>query len=1405
MTHHDADFFLELLPGPRDRDGLPDSLRFWKTRIEETDPDNTFAVGLIYGPSGCGKSSLVKAVLLPRLSESVISVYIEATPDETETRLLHALRKRCPTMDHSLSLKDTLAALRRGQGVPVGKKVLIVLDQFEQWLHIRKEQKNTELVQALRQCDGGRVQCLVMVRDDFWLAVSRFLRDLEVRLVEGENNALIDLFDTDHAKKVLAAFGRAFGRLPGNISDITKEQADFLRQAVVGLAPEGKVICVRLALFAEMMKGRAWTPAALRQVGGTEGIGATFLEQTFSAATAPPEHRYHQKAARAILKTLLPESGTEIKGYMQSYAELLEASGYAGRPGDFDDLIRILDSEIRLITPTDPEGKSSDTENAFVMHTEAGQKYFQLTHDYLVRSLRDWLTRKLKETRKCRSELMLAERSALWSAKPENRHLPSLTEWLSIRALTEPKNWTEPQRVMMGRASRVHVMRTGLATALLLVLVCTDLGIRTTVNDRQEKLVARKQEEPNQAEATRLVEGLLAANTVQVSTSIASLKDFRTWANPKLAQAFKESASDSDARLHAALALVADGPAVDPPVLAFLRERLLTVTPVQFAPVRDLLDRHKAELAGAYWTIARDPQQAAERRFHAACALATYDSTNMHWQDDEFRRFVAAQVVSVSPVYIGHYQEALRPVSGRLLASLAQIFTDPACDDLSRTLVTSLLADFAMDDPDTLITLMLSADAKAFKSLLSVLEQHQSAAVQKLEAVLDQRLQPDWLDAPLDVGLPEPSPAIRAQIESGHGMIAERFAFCQNMPLATFLNVAEALRPSEYRPTRVRPHLSLLPLAGGEGGRRPDEGVVNAASQPAVLISAIWTRDTKRWHLDSSLKMSDLPTPDGSATKDHLLLTDIAVLPEIPSRRTLPSAFPATEETPAGILNPKPQFIALWSEPATPDEQCRVLLDANEAEALQHLGDYLDANTQSAGLLYGAASFSAVASLPCKHQESGSIALKNRAVDLLRGAIRAGFADIQAIKTSYDFVPLHDDNRFLELLLELEPPTWYAGVWRADVEFESRLLGPIPVDSVLDKVSPLLAAGFRPFAIAVATTPIAAPFPRVGNGESVADRPNAGAVGNSPRRNDASHVATATCSIVLHRPIIPDSAKEQLAVQQAAAATALLRLDSAERVWQLLQQQPDPRLRSYLLHRLAPYGVDPQTLITRLRLESDISCRRALIQGLGEFAWQAPSATATATDNTTAESRSPVRVALRLLLPEQQSAVIDELSKHYADDPDPGIHGAAEWALRQRGADAAITEVRAAYSTGSVVGNGRWYLTKTEGKIPASSRLPTTGSHISLAIWCQDEALLYQTSTASTADKEQLAELSNASHRVMRGSSFFLPASLIRSALRSPSLPDTRNNLSGFRVARTMLPAVRTALSPAQGATRLKN
>src|SRR5262249_31593732 len=146
------------------------------------------------------------------------------------------------------------------------------------------------------------------------------------------------------------------------VSGLAKEQQAFLDQAVSGLAHERKVISVRLVLFAEMVKGMPWTPTTLREVGGAAGVGVTFLEETFSAAAAPPEHRYHQKAARAVLKALLPEAGTDIKGHMRSRAELLAASGYAGRPRDFDDLLRILDGELRLLTPTDPEGRGEDSE-----------------------------------------------------------------------------------------------------------------------------------------------------------------------------------------------------------------------------------------------------------------------------------------------------------------------------------------------------------------------------------------------------------------------------------------------------------------------------------------------------------------------------------------------------------------------------------------------------------------------------------------------------------------------------------------------------------------------------------------------------------------------------------------------------------------------------------------------------------------------------------------------------------------------------------------------------------------------------------------------------------------------------------------------------------------------------------
>src|SRR5262249_60061832 len=137
-------------------------------------PDKTFRVGYIFGPSGCGKSSLVKAGLLPRLSRAIIPIYIEATGEETEARLLKGLKKHNPDVPIDLDLRSALVAAREGirQG---SNKILLVIDQFEQWYHAKGAEPATELAGALCECDGGRVQAIILVRDDFSMALHRFM------------------------------------------------------------------------------------------------------------------------------------------------------------------------------------------------------------------------------------------------------------------------------------------------------------------------------------------------------------------------------------------------------------------------------------------------------------------------------------------------------------------------------------------------------------------------------------------------------------------------------------------------------------------------------------------------------------------------------------------------------------------------------------------------------------------------------------------------------------------------------------------------------------------------------------------------------------------------------------------------------------------------------------------------------------------------------------------------------------------------------------------------------------------------------------------------------------------------------------------------------------------------------
>ncbi|MFM8479182.1 MAG: serine/threonine protein kinase, partial [Planctomycetaceae bacterium] len=475
----DAESFPELLPGFRDPQGLPESIAFWKRRIEEPDAKRTFSVGLILGPSGCGKSSLIKAGLLPRLSGEITAIYLQATATRTEEDLCASLRQRRPDLPASGSLPELLSTIRRNPG----PKVAIFLDQFEQWLHGNSPGPETELVQALRQCHGNRLQAVIMIRDDFAMAAARFLNALEIRLVEGENFATVDRFDLPHATRVLTRFGQALDRLPPVIRSGDAQQ-QFIDRVIHALQVDGQVICVRLAILADMLRNRPWTPETLDEIGGAERIGEVFLEESFSSPRANPQHRQHAAAARGVLKKLLPPVDTEIKGASQTVSELKLAANYQHRDADFQQLLQILEGDLRLITPTDTSPNSSPSVPTTIGAVTSANPTpsplalphapsFQLTHDYLVPSLREWLTRKQKETVTGRAELKLEDRTAVYTSRREQRYLPGFFDWLQILILTRRNRWTSQEAAVMRDATRRHVVRSTAVATVLLVLGLT--------------------------------------------------------------------------------------------------------------------------------------------------------------------------------------------------------------------------------------------------------------------------------------------------------------------------------------------------------------------------------------------------------------------------------------------------------------------------------------------------------------------------------------------------------------------------------------------------------------------------------------------------------------------------------------------------------------------------------------------------------------------------------------------------------------------------------------------------------------------------------------------------------------------------------------------------------------------
>ena len=725
FSEEDSDFFLQLYPGPVNRLGIPDVINFWISRIHDRRPDESFSVGVVYGSSGCGKSSMLKAGVLPRVSNQVHTLYVEARSSDFELLLLQRLRQTLEGLPEDLSLAQSLQLLRTEESLRNGRKLLLVIDQFEQWLHSWDGGAEETLINAIRQCDGSNLQCLISVRDDFWMAITRFMRQLDEPLVGRVNSEGVELFDKRHARNVLIKFGKSYGCLNPKDADITRAQQEFVEQAVELLAIEEKVTPIRLSVFAEMVKGRSWSIETLEKMGGTVAIGAAFLEDSFGSS-APPQYRAHASSARKILTSLMPESGTSIKGASRSQRELCKASELEFEHQEFAEVLRILDQDLRLITPT--ERADSD-------RTDLN---FSLTHDFLVPSLREWLTREKKSTWTGRTELMLAERAHEWSLKNTNRSLPTIFEFGKILALTRSRDWNESQTALIKKATSFYGswLAIGLTFAFFFAMIAFDLNGRM--------------------QSGLLVDKLVSARVNEVEPILQQIHSYRQWAVPQLARLEEQGFPDlRPSDRERTLAFVRMGLNSDS-VTRQLLERLLVADPAEHQLISDWLTRRRV-----LPTVARETDQLWEKissrkktdvagQLRAAVALARLQPDSQRWST------VGDHLVDVllmsEPIELGDWITPLQNVSECLLPRLEQLFRSGNPGQQRNT--AYLLGRYVVREPELLANLILDSNTNQIEALADLAIQNLPSLdkpfVEALDRLTPRNVEEGWEDSKYD-------------------------------------------------------------------------------------------------------------------------------------------------------------------------------------------------------------------------------------------------------------------------------------------------------------------------------------------------------------------------------------------------------------------------------------------------------------------------------------------------------------------------------------------------------------------------------------------------------------------------------------------------------------------------------
>jgi formylglycine-generating enzyme required for sulfatase activity len=381
--------------------------------------------------------------------------------------------------------------------------------------------------------------------------------------------------------------------------------------------------------------------------------------------------------------------------------------------------------------------------------------------------------------------------------RPQDRYTSAqdlaaeVEKWLADEPVTAfPESWWA--RAARWRRRHQTVVSVGVALCLTALAAMT-VGYL---------LLAREQVRTRHAEAERIraqVQALLEANPQAVPHLLDALEPFRDQARPHLRRHLERDGPADRKRLRARLALLRD----DPQQLPFLRERLADprLEPEEMLLLCGILAPYRREVSAELWAEAGHGGVEPRRRFRCLVALARLDPDNSRWPA------VADQVVEPllgsDPLHIGLWTEALAPVREVLIGALSRVFRDPVRVG-ERRAAAGILQEYAATRPELLVDLLADADERQFALLLPRLQANRDRAVAGLRRELARTLEPAW-PADRPASAERPSAATVRKVESATGLVDDHFAFCQALPLSRVAGLSEALGRAGYRPTRLRP------------------------------------------------------------------------------------------------------------------------------------------------------------------------------------------------------------------------------------------------------------------------------------------------------------------------------------------------------------------------------------------------------------------------------------------------------------------------------------------------------------------------------------------------------------------------------------------------------------------------